>query len=237
MDEHEHRRIRLRGRKDVQRLVAGRPEGHVERAPQPVARKPALVDVVPRVDREVGHRGADVVLRIDLRLRGELAVERRHGHCTLGFGPCGGRGRPAGCAIAHDRGTRAAPAAHRRALVRLLSRHRRLGLKRALAFVGTAHFTRLQETPHARIRRTNFDPSDFATVVTALAALAAAVSAPGALAQSEGGLYIAGARFSFQVAAERAVSQNASGRRFFLLRCRRDGGAAAPDHRPARGVA
>ena len=39
----------------------------------------------------------------------------------------------------------------------------------------------------------------------------------GASAQSEGGLYVAGAGFSFQVAAERAMSQNPGGRRFFLL--------------------
>lgn len=56
--------------------------------------------------------------------------------------------------------------------------------------------------------------SRFATVVTAVIA---AVGAAAATAQSEGGLYIAGAGFSFQVAAERALSQNAGGRRFFLL--------------------
>ena len=39
----------------------------------------------------------------------------------------------------------------------------------------------------------------------------------GASAQSEGGLYIAGAGFSFQVAAERALAQNPGGRRFFVL--------------------
>jgi len=38
-----------------------------------------------------------------------------------------------------------------------------------------------------------------------------------AMAQSEGGLYIAGAGFSFQVAAERALAQNPGGRRFFVL--------------------
>jgi len=59
--------------------------------------------------------------------------------------------------------------------------------------------------------------SSFATVFAALVALVAAAGAPAALAQSEGGLYIAGAGFSFQVAAERALSQNAGGRRFFLL--------------------
>jgi hypothetical protein len=56
--------------------------------------------------------------------------------------------------------------------------------------------------------------SSFATVV---AAVVAAVGASGASAQSEGGLYIAGAGFSFQVAAQRAMSQNTGGRRFFLL--------------------
>jgi hypothetical protein len=50
-----------------------------------------------------------------------------------------------------------------------------------------------------------------------LAAAAAALCAAAASAQSEGGLYVAGAGFSFQVAAERALSQNAGGRRFFLL--------------------
>jgi len=49
------------------------------------------------------------------------------------------------------------------------------------------------------------------------AAVVAAVCAAAASAQSEGGLYIAGAGFSFQAAAERAMSQNAGGRRFFLL--------------------
>jgi hypothetical protein len=45
----------------------------------------------------------------------------------------------------------------------------------------------------------------------------AAAGASTASAQSEGGLYIAGAGFSFQVAAERALSQNPGGRRFFVL--------------------
>jgi len=52
--------------------------------------------------------------------------------------------------------------------------------------------------------------STFAGVVAVLCAAAAS-------AQFEGGLYIAGAGFSFQVAAETAMSQNAGGRRFFLL--------------------
>ena len=38
-----------------------------------------------------------------------------------------------------------------------------------------------------------------------------------AWAASEGGLYIAGAGFSFQQAAERALAQNPGGNRFFLL--------------------
>ena len=51
---------------------------------------------------------------------------------------------------------------------------------------------------------------------TWLVAIAAA-GASAAWAQSEGGLYIAGAGFSFQVAAERALAQNRDGRRFFVL--------------------
>jgi hypothetical protein len=47
-----------------------------------------------------------------------------------------------------------------------------------------------------------------------LASLAFACSAS---AQSEGGLYIAGAGFSFQQAAERGIAQNPNGQRFFLL--------------------
>ena len=54
---------------------------------------------------------------------------------------------------------------------------------------------------------------------TWLVAIAAA-GASAASAQSEGGLYIAGAGFSFQVAAESALAQNPGGRRFFVLRCR-----------------
>lgn len=48
-------------------------------------------------------------------------------------------------------------------------------------------------------------------------ALLAVAGASAASAQAEGGLYIAGAGFGFQVAAERAISQNPGGRRFFLL--------------------
>jgi hypothetical protein len=57
--------------------------------------------------------------------------------------------------------------------------------------------------------------------VTRIACLAATAGAlvfgTRAMAQAEGGLYIAGAGFSFQVAAERALAQNPGGRRFFLL--------------------
>jgi hypothetical protein len=48
-------------------------------------------------------------------------------------------------------------------------------------------------------------------------AVAALACASAASAQSEGGLYIAGAGFSFQAAAERAMAENPGGRRFFLL--------------------
>jgi hypothetical protein len=54
-------------------------------------------------------------------------------------------------------------------------------------------------------------------VRTYFAAVLAVATCPAASAQSEGGLYVAGAGFSFQVAAERATSQNPGGRRFFVL--------------------
>lgn len=50
-----------------------------------------------------------------------------------------------------------------------------------------------------------------------LATVGAALLPAGALARDEGGLYVAGAGFTFQVAAERAMAQNPGGRRFFLL--------------------
>ena len=50
-----------------------------------------------------------------------------------------------------------------------------------------------------------------------LLAVAALCGAALAAAQPQGGLYIAGAGFSFKVAAERAMSQNRGGQRFFLL--------------------
>jgi hypothetical protein len=51
-----------------------------------------------------------------------------------------------------------------------------------------------------------------------LALLAALVPLSSAIAQSEGGLYIAGdAGFKFQQAAERGLAQNPGGRRFFVL--------------------
>ncbi len=53
------------------------------------------------------------------------------------------------------------------------------------------------------------------------AALAALLLASGlsdpAAAQAEGGLYIAGAGFSFKAAAERGLAQNPPGQRFFVL--------------------
>ncbi len=52
---------------------------------------------------------------------------------------------------------------------------------------------------------------------------------------AEGGLYIAGAGFSFEAAAERALAQNPAGRRAFLLtRCARSLGAA-PQHAAGPG--
>ncbi|MGL6110570.1 MAG: hypothetical protein ACRC2B_10790 [Rubrivivax sp.] len=50
-----------------------------------------------------------------------------------------------------------------------------------------------------------------------LLSLLAGVALPCVSAQPEGGLYVAGDGFSFQVAAQRALSQNPRGARFFLL--------------------
>jgi hypothetical protein len=55
-------------------------------------------------------------------------------------------------------------------------------------------------------------------LLVCLAALMGAGAMPLALAApAQGGLYIAGAGFSFKAAANRAMSQNPGGRRFFLL--------------------
>lgn len=51
----------------------------------------------------------------------------------------------------------------------------------------------------------------------ALFALLALAGATAVRAQSEGGLYIANAKFSFATAAERALAKNPAGQRFFLL--------------------
>ena len=71
-----------------------------------------------------------------------------------------------------------------------------------------------------------------------LAALMAMAVASAASAQSEGGLYIAGAGFSFQAAAERAMSQNSGGQRFFLLTLPAEaaalGASASPPQRRLR---
>jgi hypothetical protein len=57
-------------------------------------------------------------------------------------------------------------------------------------------------------------PKWLRSIVIALPGMAFGALAPAA---SEGGLYIAGAGFGFPTAAERALSQNPGGRRFFLL--------------------
>ncbi len=57
-------------------------------------------------------------------------------------------------------------------------------------------------------------PLSWHSMVVAAVAVFCASATP---AQSEGGLYIAGAGFGFQAAAERALAQNPGGRRFFLL--------------------
>lgn len=55
------------------------------------------------------------------------------------------------------------------------------------------------------------------SVAGAVAAIVAASGCSAAFAAAEGGLYIAGANFSFRTAAERAIAENPGGRRFFVL--------------------
>jgi hypothetical protein len=64
-------------------------------------------------------------------------------------------------------------------------------------------------------------------------ALAAGFSST-ASAQSEGGLYVAGAGFSFREAADRGISQNPGGRRFFLLTLPQEAAALGPTATPAQ---
>ena len=53
-------------------------------------------------------------------------------------------------------------------------------------------------------------------VVYIFAAAFAAAALPAA-AQSEGGLYVAGAGFTFQQAVQQAIAKNPAGQRFFVL--------------------
>jgi hypothetical protein len=62
----------------------------------------------------------------------------------------------------------------------------------------------------------------------------AACLSTAASAQTEGGLYIAGAGFTFQQAAERGLAQNAGGGRFFLLSLPPEAGALAATATPAQ---
>lgn len=68
--------------------------------------------------------------------------------------------------------------------------------------------------------------------LVAAAACAAVIPAPAA-EPSEGGLYIAGYGFSFQEVADRAISQNPDGRRFFLLSLPPESNALAMTAPPA----
>ena len=57
----------------------------------------------------------------------------------------------------------------------------------------------------------------FSRTLAAAALISAAALPCGALAQEEGGLYIADSGFSFEQAAKRGLSQNPKGQRFFVL--------------------
>ncbi len=67
-----------------------------------------------------------------------------------------------------------------------------------------------------------------------LAMALAAQCTTAAWAAAEGGLYIAGAGFSFQEAAERALAQNPGNRRFFLLTLPADAAALGSRATPAQ---
>jgi len=60
------------------------------------------------------------------------------------------------------------------------------------------------------------------------AAAMALACAAAASAADDGGLYIAGAGFSFQQAAERAIAQNPGGNRFFVLTLPAEAAALGP---------
>ena len=64
--------------------------------------------------------------------------------------------------------------------------------------------------------RTTFAMNGALVALGAAALLACALPHP-ALAQAEGGLYIAGYRFSFERAAEQGLERNPAGQRFFVL--------------------
>jgi hypothetical protein len=65
--------------------------------------------------------------------------------------------------------------------------------------------------------RSNSRSSLGANLIALAAAVCGAAMPAAASAQSEGGVYVAGTGFSFQQAADRGISQNAGGQRFFLL--------------------
>lgn len=71
-----------------------------------------------------------------------------------------------------------------------------------------------------------------------VAASLAVMCAPAVWAHAEGGLYIAGSGFTFQVAAERALAKNPRGRRFFVLTLPPEAasllGSASPSQRALR---
>jgi hypothetical protein len=60
-------------------------------------------------------------------------------------------------------------------------------------------------------------PPQRAAVALAAAALIASALPCAALARDEGGVYIAGYRFSFERAAEQGLARNQAGQRFFVL--------------------
>ena len=84
MDEHKHRRVGRICRKNVQRLLQRGAKGHVQRVLERGAGQRALRHKVLARCRRVGQRNGGVVLRVYLRLGGELAVQR--GRCVGHWG-------------------------------------------------------------------------------------------------------------------------------------------------------
>ena len=78
MDKNENRRVGILSWKYVECLFERRPEWHVEKALEFVARLLAFFDVEIGVPLKIGRRLLNVVFLVDFPLRGELPVEHHN---------------------------------------------------------------------------------------------------------------------------------------------------------------